>query len=36
MMMYQPSVVDVVAIDFMIINIDLDNDDVFILAPCFE
>jgi hypothetical protein len=36
MMLYQPSVVDVVVINFMLTNVDVDDYDDDIPAPCCE
>jgi hypothetical protein len=36
MMLYQPSVVDVVVIDFMLTDVDADYDDDVIPTPCCE
>jgi hypothetical protein len=36
MMLYQPSVVDVVVIAFMLTYVDADDDDDGIRAPCCE
>jgi hypothetical protein len=36
MMLYQPSVVDVVVIAFMVTGVDADDDDDATPAPCCE